>query len=359
MKTAGKKEGTSAGEESPAAGPPGKKLTKEEAARAGLLAVRLLEDLGPMCRNLSRQVTKEEEILVVKKKPRVTLEDFEEEVGRLEAQFLKQNDALRVCLSQCQDAAEQYGSLVNLQQQLRKVEEALTSLTERRDRCRKSFDELLTWLPVTDPKNLVLRDPKTEQVLTDPKTGKKLVEKKTTSTEFFVLWDDLLVPGDLILRANEKDRKAKLEPLFFRPRALTRDDLLLLWGFTPSAEEAKAMAKAKVKAKAMAKGRAKAIGKEKLKPGADRPAESTVRQRRGSGAGAARGGGKTTGARHSIRKGGAGQSPASGRSRGGAQESSAFADTPALRISAGKDYPADVAQHQAAERPAKKEDGSC
>merc|ERR1719158_2016992 len=51
------------------------------------------------------------------------------------------------------------------------------------------------------------------------------------SSDFCLMWDNLFVPADLIINKPEKQKKEIFLPRFCQTRALTSEDIEILWEF--------------------------------------------------------------------------------------------------------------------------------
>lgn len=181
--------------------PKGVEPTEEQEERSYEEASSLMSDLAPIFRNVHRSVIRDSEgTLKVAKNVRVGLEDAEDCVKELMKEFQTQYAMLQACLQQSDDPADPMklfmaGNFAEAKTHLSRLEEQST-------KCRACYTTLLDYFTHTGLK----------------------------SSDLILMWDNLFIPGDLILNKPDNIRKRDIIPRFCRPRSSpSHDDMMLLW----------------------------------------------------------------------------------------------------------------------------------
>eukprot|EP00971_Amphidinium_carterae_P120705 2391853-Amphidinium_carterae.1 len=95
------------------------------------------------------------------------------------------------------------------------AKEKVDTLVALKDRSKESYQKLLKWFKIAGMK----------------------------SSDFCLIWDNFLVPGDMIVNASEKVKKEMMVPVFCQNKPFGLDELAVLWGFKDPDEVAKNQAK--------------------------------------------------------------------------------------------------------------------
>lgn len=167
-----------------------------------------LEELRPVLQNVRRQIVKDSEGVEKLEKAAVyTIEDFDREVLKLQSAFTAKHEVMQMVLQDFNDPADPFK--LRMPEQFNKAKESISVLVQLRDRVSAKFKQMLAWFKVTT----------------------------ITSGDFCLLWDNLLIPGDLILNRPDAFKKKVLMPMFCQQKAHSLDDFLVLWDFKGSGPE--------------------------------------------------------------------------------------------------------------------------
>jgi hypothetical protein len=159
-------------------GAPGSSVSSSATSEAAPLCrpsgAALLEDLAPLLRNVNRSLTRDSEgVMKVTKNVRVVLEDLEEGVKELVTQFGSQQEALLQCLQCCEDPADPMR--LQMSERFAEARPQMSRLEVNCNKCRENYTQILGYFNHPGMK----------------------------TSDFMLLWDNLFVPGDLILNKPE------------------------------------------------------------------------------------------------------------------------------------------------------------
>jgi len=183
-------------------GPVSVKLGAAEEQEAHAKASRMLEELAPVFRVVSRVVmTDAGGGIKVQKSVRVVLEEVDEGVSELAREFKMQYENLQVCAQHCIDPADPMK--LHMMTQFSDARSSLKELEVQLGSCREGHSRLMKYFNHAGMR----------------------------SNEFIMFFDNLFVPPTLIANVPDAFRKNHLVPRLCKPRiALTVEDLLVLWG---------------------------------------------------------------------------------------------------------------------------------
>ncbi|CAK9052083.1 unnamed protein product [Durusdinium trenchii] len=178
-------------------------LAKEDHLRFYDRGEQLLEELGPLMKSVSRAVQRDSEgTLKMMKNVRVGLEEAEESLRELNQQLTEQLEALQMALELTDDPADPLKLHMAVELSTAKAE--IKALEEQGTTCREDYGKLMKFFNHTGMK----------------------------SSDFILLWDNLLIPEDLMLAIPLSTLKKYIFPRFCAPSVIPNlHDLLLLWGF--------------------------------------------------------------------------------------------------------------------------------
>lgn len=183
-------------------------LAKESSASFYDRGEQLLEEMVPLMKSVSRAVQRDAEgTLKMMKIVRVGLEEAEESLRELTTQLTEQQEALQMALELTVDPVDPLK--VHMVKDLAAATEEIKVLEGNAARCREDYMKLLKYFNHTGMK----------------------------SSDFILLWDNLLIPEDIMLAIPLSTLKKHIFPRFCSPSVVPGlNDLLLLWGFR-SAEQ--------------------------------------------------------------------------------------------------------------------------
>jgi len=168
---------------------------------------QLVHDFAPLLRSVSRVVVRDNEgCFKVCKNARVAIEDTESAARKLIEDFTSRYESLQMYLQYSDDPADPMK--LDMVEQFSVAKTCMERLDEQLTRSRNSYNDVL----------------------------KYLFHKGMKSSDFALLWDNLLVPGGLILSKPEMFQKKEILPRFCRPTSAPNiEDILVLWElFTPT-----------------------------------------------------------------------------------------------------------------------------
>lgn len=176
-------------------------------------AHEFVEEMNPLFMNVSRRLAKDSSgTEKLSKSARITYEDFDSCVKILEQDFNKQNEIMTMILQHCEDPADPFR--LRMPQEFAEAKGTIESLVKLKDEVKQHYAELLRYFNV----------------------------KAMKSSDFCLLWDNFLVPPDLIVNTDADMKKKFLEPAFCRGKPLTVGQLEVLWKFKEPAQAMKAQA---------------------------------------------------------------------------------------------------------------------
>lgn len=163
----------------------------------------LIDELRPLFLNTVRTMQKDSDgIEKIAKRTRVCLEDFEQLVVALQKEYTEMNETMITCLQYCTDPTNPFKR--EMPAKFAEAKTIIDALVVHKDMVGNSYKSLMMWFAQ---------------------------DKPMKSSDFCLLWDDLFIPGDLIINKGEKMKKTELIPRFCKPRALCTEDILILWEY--------------------------------------------------------------------------------------------------------------------------------
>jgi len=173
----------------------------EDAGNEELVGDCLLRELKPAFCNVTRLVSRDSDgALKIIKQARIGLEDTEECVKQLVKEFEEQNMKLQACLEAVQDPADPLR--LELADSFSNASQHIARLCDMAKKAREGYNSLLEYFH----------------------------HKGMKSSDMLLLWDNLLVPGGLLLGKGEAIRKKEVVPRFCTlGRELNGEDMLFLW----------------------------------------------------------------------------------------------------------------------------------
>merc|ERR1711924_114660 len=134
---------------------------------------------------------------------RLQMEDIDKAISALEAEYNAKSEMMHMVFQALDDPASNFK--LRMPGRFAQVKQMVSSLSSTRDRLKDKCSEVLAWFKVTGMK-----------------TG-----------DFMRLWDDFLIPGDMIVNTPQQTRRDTLVPRFCsnNARPVSLNDLAILWGF--------------------------------------------------------------------------------------------------------------------------------
>merc|ERR1712061_96283 len=105
-------------------------------------------------------------------------------VGALQSEFTERHETMQMILQYFEDPADQFK--LRMPGEFEKAKEAIDDLVNVKDQGKEKYSQLLAWFKIQGMK----------------------------SSEFCMLWDNFLMPGDLIVNKDAKMKKDVLIPSF-------------------------------------------------------------------------------------------------------------------------------------------------
>jgi len=162
---------------------------------------QLLDDFAPLFCNVNRTIVRDSEgVPRVLKNVRVVLEDIEDSVKEFAQQFATQQEALLQCLQYSEDPADPMR--LHMSEKFAEARPQLARLESQCSVCRNGYASVLSYFSHPGMK----------------------------TSDFVLLWDNLFVPGDLIMSRPDSVLRREIFPCFFKPQvAPTLQSFLVLW----------------------------------------------------------------------------------------------------------------------------------
>merc|ERR1712137_15786 len=152
--------------------------------------------------SMNRRINKDKEgTEKLNKAPRIVLEDHDACVNALAAEFEQNHQTMQMILSYFEDPADAFK--LQMPGHFAVAKEKVGTLLKLREDSKMKYEKLLGYF----------------------KMG------KTKSSDFFMMWDNFLVPSELILNRPEKMKKEMLTPAFCQNKPVMPDDFMILWKF--------------------------------------------------------------------------------------------------------------------------------
>ncbi|CAK9112213.1 unnamed protein product [Durusdinium trenchii] len=162
-------------------------------------STQFVEELMPCMVNMNRRISKDSDgVEKLDKSAKIAFEDFDLCVTALHSEFVQKHEMMQMILSYFEDPADPF------KLQMPKI------YLEAKDK----LDELNT-----------LKDTAKAQVL------KWFKVQAMKSNEFCLLWDNLLIPANMIINADMKMKKEFMLPTFCQNKPFSAEDLQILWSF--------------------------------------------------------------------------------------------------------------------------------
>lgn len=115
-------------------------------------AAELLEALSPILQNISRKVVKDNDGVRISKSVHVTLEDCDETISSLQAEYSKIKETLGECLGPL-DSTDPVK--LRLEREFQSASLAVDDVAQRCDALKLKYEELLKWLQTTGIRSLI------------------------------------------------------------------------------------------------------------------------------------------------------------------------------------------------------------
>merc|ERR1712232_181010 len=165
------------------------------------MGMELFEAIQPILTNVKRIVQKDDSgSMKVSKDVRYMLEDVEDSTKILMNEFEQNSEALQVYLQFCTDPADPMRLQMAEQFAVAKLD--LTRLNDLVNSVKSDRDKLLRYFHHSGMK----------------------------TCDFFILWDNLFVPPDVIMNCPQDVQKKTIFPRFCKPGIeASLDDFLALW----------------------------------------------------------------------------------------------------------------------------------
>merc|ERR1712151_331906 len=134
----------------------------------------------------------------MKKQARVTFEDFDQCVNTLQSEFTERHETMQMILQYFEDPADQFK--LRMPGEFETAKERIEEMVEVSKSAKEGYAQLLAWFKIQGMK----------------------------SSEFCFMWDNLIVPGDLIINKDAKMKKDVLVPAFCQGKPISAEDLAVL-----------------------------------------------------------------------------------------------------------------------------------
>lgn len=168
----------------------------------------LIDELCPCFLNVTRRLAKDSDgTEKLSKQARVGVEDFEQVVNALHAEFQERHETMQMILQYFEDPADAFR--LRMPEEFARAKARIDDLVAQKERAKDKYAKLLSWFQI----------------------------KAMKSSEFCLLWDNLLVPSDLIVNKPEKVKKDVLIPSFCQNKAINIHDLMILWEFKDASDK--------------------------------------------------------------------------------------------------------------------------
>ncbi|CAD7963983.1 unnamed protein product [Amoebophrya sp. A120] len=199
--------------------------------------VDLMEELAPVFTNVKRRIAKDKDGgASMSKQAKYANEEFDGLVKLLKDEFDKHHEDLQMILGFFEDPTDPIRTV--LVPEFESVDARMKELMKKKQAASDKMALMQT----------------------------KFNLGKMTSSEFFLLIDDFLIPGDLILNKSEVVQKKFMTPIFCGVSAPTLDGMLFLWGLEEPREKQEGTTNDRGKRRARAQNRR---GKKDGKPGGE------------------------------------------------------------------------------------------
>lgn len=168
----------------------------------------LIDELCPCFLNVTRRLAKDSDgTEKLSKQARVGVEDFDQVVNALHAEFQERHETMQMILQYFEDPADAFR--LRMPEEFARAKTCIDDLVAQKERAKDKYAKLLNWFQI----------------------------KGMKSSDFCLLWDNLLVPSDLIVNKPEKVKKDVLIPSFCQNKAIHIHDLMVLWEFKDASDK--------------------------------------------------------------------------------------------------------------------------
>ncbi|CAE7905264.1 capu, partial [Symbiodinium microadriaticum] len=155
-------------------------------------ASQFMEEITPCMININRRIAKDSDgVEKLDKSARIVFEDFDLCVNALHGDFVAKHETMQMILSYFEDPADPFK--MQMPAIYAEAKEKLDALVTLKDTAKEKYAQLLKWFKIQTMK----------------------------SSDFCVLWDNLMVPANLILNADVKMKKDFMIPTFCQNKAFT------------------------------------------------------------------------------------------------------------------------------------------
>ncbi|CAL1151414.1 unnamed protein product [Cladocopium goreaui] len=183
---------------------------------------QFMEEIMPCMVNMNRRISKDSDgVEKLDKSAKIAFEDFDLCVTALHSDFVAKHEMMQMILSYFEDPADPFK--MQMPKIYSEAKEKLDELLSLKDTAKEILQSVksqlggcLTWLiPIRVLQTEVPRIPEQGQLL------KWFKIQAMKSNEFCVLWDNLLIPANLILNADMKMKKEFMLPAFCQNKAVS------------------------------------------------------------------------------------------------------------------------------------------
>jgi hypothetical protein len=165
-------------------------------------AASLVDELAPCLSNITRRVTKDSSgAEAISKSARLTLEDVDQAIRTVEAEFASKKEMMHMVLQYIEDPADNFK--LQMPGRFAQIMNLVGKLINARDSIKEKYMKVLRWFKILG----------------------------MNSGDFCLLWDDFLIPGDMIMSKAERVRKDVMIPKFCTNRPVSSVDIAMLWEF--------------------------------------------------------------------------------------------------------------------------------
>lgn len=190
----------------------------------------LLKDMAPVLKTVTRKVDQRNDSVEFRKQV-PSLESYTEDISKFQEEYKSKKELLSKVLSFIEDDADPF--TVKMSEEFRRAGHAVQEMVSLREQLVSVYGDVLHWFAASGaPRGAPFMEAFDAQAQKDMKSDGRADPTRCfpRSDDFLLLWDNLLIPPELIERKPWlPDVKYKLGPRFCKAREITVDDLEDLW----------------------------------------------------------------------------------------------------------------------------------
>eukprot|EP00397_Hematodinium_sp_SG-2012_P015735 GEMP01016032.1.p1 GENE.GEMP01016032.1~~GEMP01016032.1.p1 ORF type:complete len:517 (+),score=132.65 GEMP01016032.1:190-1551(+) len=158
-------------------------------------------DLTRMLLNIRRRIQRDSDGSEKLEKSVVhNIEDFDALIKALNDECDHRYESLQMCLQFFDDPADPLRTVLAVD--FLNAKEKLKKLVQKKEKCRSTFADLQTYFNCSPG---------------------------MTSSDLFMLWDNLLIPGDMVVNKSEAMKKKFIVPMFCAGKLIDKESMEVLW----------------------------------------------------------------------------------------------------------------------------------